>query len=974
MNLLWLFSTLAEFMNSFSNTSRQPAIEPPTLTHLNQTIARLEAELASAQQALLDSETRKMEFFTQTPVIELIIEPQTWQILAANPAACRFYGYSQAEFCNFRLSDLNAQPAQEQRSAIRNAELGGSNRYDFRHRLRSGMVCDVEVYITAFDYQQQPVLCCLIHDVTAHKQTIRQMQRQNSYLGSLHDVTLALIEQVALNDLLEIIVWKATDLVGSEYGVLYIRSDDGQAMQSVVGRGAIDVIQRIELGQGAVGTVGLTGQPLIIDDYAVWPERLFTPLDGFGNGLLVLPLLREQTVAGALAIIYDPSQIQISITMLEMVQQFARFASLALEKHMLNTAAQTELAERRRVEQQLRSLNERFELAQTVLNGGIYDWDMIQQTTLVNRSFTTVFGYTSAEVASSPTWWDEHIHPDDRELFMQRTANLFAGSSDVFSAEYRFLDHNQQYRFVRDRGHVLRDASGQPLRMVGTLIDISEEYRHIVEMLPLPLFVVQDDRIVYANQAGLALTQTTSSELLGQSVQQGLRPHDLADFNVLIRHASSVPTNFIETIFLRRDGTPMYGECSTSAMVFDHRNSVQVIIRDISERKQAEQKRLEIEQHFSETQKIESLGVFAGGIAHDFNNVFMSILGNTHLALLELPEQANVRQLLTEIELSAKRAAQITKQMVAYTGQNLDVRRSLLINEVVQTSIRLLPSALSQQRQIQSELAPDLPAIEGDQQHLRQAISNVLINALEASSSGPISVKTSLRELHGVPEGHTYTTGSFVPANYIVIEISDQGLGMDHATISRMFDPFFTSKFTGRGLGLAVTLGVVRGHRGSIAVKSRPQQGTTIGLYLPIMPANIQSAVITQEPNLAASVAGKILVIDDEPDVRMVIDRILRRLGYETLLAEGGNRGISLFREHYQDIAGVFLDLTMPDLDGQSTLAVLKQIQPEVRVVIMSGYNEHHVSQQFGTTGTTQFLAKPFMIEEIRDKLAALRL
>ncbi len=960
-------------MNS-SATSFQPAMEPTTLTELRQTIARLEAELATSQQALLASEERKLEFFQQTQVIELIVEPNTWHILAANIAACRFYGYSQAEFCSLSLGDLNVLTTKEQRLAIRNAELGGSNRYEFRHRLHSGMVCDVEVYITPFDYQQQPVLCCLIHDVTAHKQTIRQMQRQNAYLGSLHDVTLALIEQVALPDLLEIIVWKATDLVGSEYGVLYIRSDDGQAMESSVNRGGIDVIPRIDLGQGAVGKVGLTGQPLIIDDYAAWPERLFTPQDGFGNGLLVLPLLREQTVAGALAIIYEPNQIQISITMLEMVQQFARFASLALEKHMLNTAAQTELAERRRVEQQLRSLNERFELAQTVLNGGIYDWDMIQQTTVVNRSFTTVFGYTSAEVASSSTWWDEHIHPDDRELFIQRTSDIFAGHSDIFSAEYRFLDQHQHYRFVRDRGHVLRDASGQPLRMVGTLIDISEEYRHIVEMLPLPLFVVQADRIVYANQAGLALTQTTSSELLSQSVLTGLRPHDPDDFNVLIRHASSLPTSFIETSFLRRDGTLMYGECSTSAILFEHRNSVQVIIRDISERKHAEQERLEIEQHFSETQKLESLGVFAGGIAHDFNNVFMSILGNTHLALLELPEQAHVRQLLNEIEQSAKRAAQITKQMVAYTGQNLDVRRSLLINELVQTSIRLLPSALSQQRQIQSELAANLPPIEGDQQHLRQAISNILINALEASSSGAITVKTTLHELQGAPEGYTYTTGSFLPAHYIAIEISDCGLGMDHATISRMFDPFFTTKFTGRGLGLAVTLGVVRGHRGGIAVKSRPQQGTTISIYLPIMIAAVATAPAGKQPNLATSASGKILVIDDEPDVRIVIDRILRRLGYETLLAEGGNRGISLFREHHHEIAGVFLDLTMPDLDGQSTLHVLKQIQPEIRVVIMSGYNEQHVSQQFGTTGTTQFLAKPFMIEEIRDKLTALRL
>ncbi|MCA0354064.1 MAG: PAS domain S-box protein [Chloroflexi bacterium] len=973
MKLLWLFSTMAEFMNSFSATSFQPAMEQPTLAELTQTIARLEAELATTKQALLASEQRNLQFFQQTQAIELIVEPDTWRVLAANAAACRFYGYSQAEFSNINVRDLNVLTSKEHRVAIRNGELGGSNRYEFRHRLRSGMVCDVEVYITPFEYQQQPALFCLIHDVTAHKQTIRQMQRQNAYLGSLHDVTLALIEQAALPDLLEIILWKASDLVGSEYGVMYIRSADDQAMESVVSRGAINVIQRIELGQGAVGKVGLSGQPLIIDDYTAWSERLFTPQDGFGNGLLVLPLFREQTVAGALAIIYEPSQIQISITMLEMVQQFARFASLALEKHMLYTAAQTELAERRRVEQQLRSLNERFELAQTVLNGGIYDWDMIQQTTVVNRSFTTVFGYTSEEVASSPTWWEEHLHPDDRELFIQRTADIFAGHSDVFSAEYRFLDQHQHYRFVQDRGHVLRDPNGQALRMVGTLIDISEEYRHIVEMLPLPLFVVQDDRIVYANQAGLALTQTTSSELLSQSVLSGLRPQDPDDFYVLIRHASTIPTSFIETTFLRRDGTPIYGECSTSAILFEHRNSVQVIIRDISERKQAEQKRLEIEQHFSETQKLESLGVFAGGIAHDFNNVFMSILGNTHLAMLELPEQANLRPLLAEIEQSAKRAAQITKQMVAYTGQNLDVRRSLMINELVQTSIRLLPSSLTQQRHIQSNLADNLPLIEGDQQHLRQAISNVLINALEASSSGTLTVTTSLRDLQGAPEGHTYTTGTFLPAQYIAIEISDQGLGMDHATISRMFDPFFTTKFTGRGLGLAVTLGIVRGHRGGIAVKSRPQQGTTIGIYLPIMTA-VQTELASEQPALVDSGPGKILVIDDEPDVRIVIDRILRRLGYETLLAEGGNRGISLFRDHHHEIAGVFLDLTMPDLDGQSTLAVLKQIQPEIRVVIMSGYNEQQVSQQFGTTGTTQFLAKPFMIEEIRDKLTALRL
>ncbi|HEX3774128.1 MAG TPA: ATP-binding protein, partial [Polyangiaceae bacterium] len=337
--------------------------------------------------------------------------------------------------------------------------------------------------------------------------------------------------------------------------------------------------------------------------------------------------------------------------------------------------------------------------------------------------------------------------------------------------------------------------------------------------------------------------------------------------------------------------------------------------RDVSDRVAAERHRGVLESKLLDAQKLESLGILAGGIAHDFNNLLTGILGNVSLMRLELPQNSALREHVDQIESVTVRAADLCRQLLAYSGRGRFVVQALDASELVQQTAQLLKLSIGKNATLRLDLRQALPLMEADATQIRQVVMNLVLNAAEAlgERSGVISIATGA--LHAEEE---YLRGTFLApelsaGQYVFLEVSDNGCGMGSDTQSKIFDPFFSTKFTGRGLGLCAVLGIVRGHKGAIKVYSELGRGTTFKLLFPAcaVPAREDSP----RPPVVAR-RGTVLVVDDEDVVRNVAARILGSFGFDVILAHDGREGVARFRERHAEISVVLMDLTMPAMDG----------------------------------------------------------
>jgi PAS domain S-box-containing protein len=390
-------------------------------------------------------------------------------------------------------------------------------------------------------------------------------------------------------------------------------------------------------------------------------------------------------------------------------------------------------------------------------------------------------------------------------------------------------------------------------------------------------------------------------------------------------------------------------------------------LQDLTARKQAERQRLNFDRKLQETQKLESLGVMAGGIAHDFNNLLTGILGNASLAGMELPAGSPAQGNLESIKQGTLRAADLCKQMLAYSGRGRFVVQRLDLNRLIEETTHLLQISISKRAVLRFNLYSSLPPIDADGTQIRQVIMNLVINASEAigEKSGVISLNTGVTRVDRDYLGGTLLAPELPEGNYVYLEVSDTGCGMSAETQAKIFEPFFTTKFTGRGLGLAAVLGIVRGHKGALKLYSEPGRGTTFKLLFPAAAEGAApgAAEGAEKPQWRGQ--GCVLIADDEESVRSTIALMLRKLGFEPALTADGREAVDAFRAAPDRYALVLMDLTMPHLDGEQAFTELRRIRPDVRVVLMSGFNRHEAVSRFTGKGLASFLQKPFQFDEL---------
>jgi signal transduction histidine kinase len=381
-----------------------------------------------------------------------------------------------------------------------------------------------------------------------------------------------------------------------------------------------------------------------------------------------------------------------------------------------------------------------------------------------------------------------------------------------------------------------------------------------------------------------------------------------------------------------------------------------------------------LERKLLDAQKLESLGVLAGGIAHDFNNMLTAILGNANLAVMETPASAPARPYLAEVEKTCLQAAELCRQMLAYSGRGSYEVKHYELNRLLEESRSLMQISVSKSCLLRFELSPNLPSVAIDITQVRQVVMNLVINASEAigERNGEITVRTFRRHVTSDELSRLQHATAFAAGECVALQVTDTGCGMSPEIMARIFDPFFTTKFTGRGLGLAAVLGIMRGHHGALEVKSQANVGTSFMLLLP--PVNGRASATPEIASAPVSWrgSGTILVVDDEDAVRSVTARLVKSFGFEVLTASDGVAGVEVFKAHADRIKLVLLDLTMPRLNGEAAFHAIKDLQPNVKVLLASGFSEQDASHRFSGQGLAGFLHKPFQRDELRDKLQSI--
>lgn len=637
-----------------------------------------------------------------------------------------------------------------------------------------------------------------------------------------------------------------------------------------------------------------------------------------------------------------------------------------------------DVSERRRNERALRESEWFLKRAQRVAHIGSYRFDIARGTWTSSEALNDVFGI-GTEHKRDIAGWIALVHPDEREEIHRYLTAEVMGAGRDFDRRYRIVRPSDgSVRWVHGLGELEKDAAGRPQFMVGIIQDVTdatlrehdlraseERFRRIFDLIPGPVTLAElDGTLIACNDAFCAAVGSSREEVLGKrtsDLSQWVDEERSAAMHAEL--ASGKCVDWMEIKLRRRDGQVRIMQIFSRPFELGGRDVVLSVSRDITEQRTLEQQMLH-------TQKLESLGVLAGGIAHDFNNLLTGILGNADLAKAEMSPLAPSRASLEGIETAARRAADLCRQLLAYSGRGRFLIEPLNLQELVQEMGHLLSVSISKKAVLKYHFASEVPLVEADATQLRQVIMNLIVNASEAvgERSGVISVTVGLSHCESDYLEGCFGADGLVAGDYVYVEVADTGHGMDKATMDRIFDPFFSTKFTGRGLGLPAVLGIMRGHHGAIKVYSEPNRGTTFKLLFPIIEGPSNAKPRTEAANDYRA-SGRILLADDEETIRSLGRRMLQRAGFDVVVAADGKEAIEKFAAQKGGIDLVILDLTMPHVDGEACYREMRLLQPDVMVILSSGYNEQDIVNRFAGKGLAGFVQKPYTTEELLAKV-----
>lgn len=630
------------------------------------------------------------------------------------------------------------------------------------------------------------------------------------------------------------------------------------------------------------------------------------------------------------------------------------------------------------IEKELRERDSQLREAQRIAHIGSWELDLQDHSIRWSEETFRIFGHDPATFIPTKISFLDLVHPDDLERVKAADREICAGLG-TREIEHRIMRADGSLAWVYLHAEIQKDQEGRPTTLLGICQDITERklaedqirksearYRAVVEQAGemIFLFDVTTKRILEVN---VAFRQT-----LGYSDEdlETLTMYDLVDAD-----RETVDRNVAHVIaerhyhlgrrpYRHKDGRIREVEVGASHLHEIDHDLLCAVARDVTDQVRAEAA-------MRQAQKLESLGLLAGGVAHDFNNLLTAIMWNLNLAQMNLPEASSILAYLSNIEGTVLRAADLTRQMLTYSGKGRFLVQAVNLRQVINEMCHLLMVSISKKVVLHSEIPDDLPALEGDPTQIQQIVMNLVINASEAigDAEGTIAIDARSANLDELFISTHLPGQALHPGPHVIFEVSDTGNGMDRETISKIFDPFFTTKVSGRGLGLSAMRGILQSHHAGINIYSETGRGSTFRLYFPAHQSVEKSPEQRRSPAHPSLPTGTVLIVDDESTIRATASAMFESLGFKVLEAADGIEAVELYRTQGKGIILILLDLTMPRMDGMTAFHAIQEMNPFAKVILSSGYNQQEALQPFIGAGPAGFLKKPYQYKDLRTEL-----
>lgn len=504
-------------------------------------------------------------------------------------------------------------------------------------------------------------------------------------------------------------------------------------------------------------------------------------------------------------------------------------------------------------------------------------------------------------------------------------------------------------------------------RGTAALVDSEQRYKFLFDNMNSGVAVYEaidggrDFLFKSINKAGAAICRLSSSEIIGKRVTAifpGIESMGLLSIFKSV-YATGIPEDQAFTEY-RDDNISFWADNRIFKLPS---GEIVAIFKDVTAQKTAEEEMKNYEEQYYQAQRMESIGRLAGGIAHDFNNILVGIMGYAELLRMQFPDESSSEGEAAEVILrGAERAADLTRQLLGFARKGKFNPEPLDANRIIRDTVKVSEKIFDKRIDVVLDLKEHLSLIHADKHQLEQVLTNIIINAKDAMpKGGTLTVRTA--DLH-LKNGDGRYDGQFEPGLFVEIAISDTGIGIPQELLMTIFEPFFTTKGEGKGtgLGLATAYGIIKNHKGHITVESKPGQGATFRIYIPASEAD--SMEFTEEIECIKG-QGMILIVDDEDDVRLLACRMLEKLGYSVIAARNGLDALRIYGEKKHEIDIVLLDIIMPGLPGRETFIELQKVNPQIRVILSSGYSEDEQAAEMMNRGVAAFIQKPYKMHEL---------
>jgi PAS domain S-box-containing protein len=655
-----------------------------------------------------------------------------------------------------------------------------------------------------------------------------------------------------------------------------------------------------------------------------------------------------------------------------------------------NREMKTEIQARKEAERNLWVNTNRLQLALASSNIGLWDWNLGTNEIWFSPEWKRQLGYENREIPNRYEELEKRLHDEDRRRVISELKACLQGRVQAFDAEFRLAHKDGSYRWINAAGKLISESGGNARRFMGSQVDITERKNSEKALREAYDIINRSSSVAFTwkNQEGwpVEFVSENVGRILGYTAKEFMsgkfdyidcvHPDDRERVNREVTQASSkeeiVEFTHEPYRIIARDGSERIVR-DRSYVVRKHDGCIthyKGIVEDITRQKLMEEERKSLEDQLRQAQKLEAVGRLTSGIAHDFNNLLTTIIGNAEMAIMDMERNSSLYEVMQEILKEGKRAATLTRQLLAFSRKQIIQPEVVNINQAVREMDKMLRRVIGEDVELETRLDLDLQTVEVDVAQLEQVIMNLAVNARDAMpTGGKLTIETKNVELdEAYAERHIATE----PGSYVMLAVSDTGEGMPKEVQSQIFEPFFTTKEKGKGtgLGLSTVYGIVKQSNGNIWVYSEPDQGTTFKIYFPV------TGVIVSRPRSAKTAERKdlfgserILVVEDDGSIRKLVLRTLEKHGYKVLTAASGREALRICEEYKDPIDLMVTDVVMPEMNGRELAEQLKAYYPALNVLFMSGYTANVIAHRGILDEGVHFIQKPFSNRELALKV-----